>query len=505
MKGNSSKAKSKRSLGGFTLVELIVVIAVLAILAGVGAVAYNGYIEYAKKGQDRATVGEIIHALELADYANPDLFGDNSGAMVVLSTSGINGAGGMSDSSTTVNGALEDAFGSLTSTTLNYDGWKGTANMGVFADLGKSGTQIESYISEGYSSSFADDMEEYWDVFDGFITGLNNGEFPDVFPTGLPANLKDNMVKTVVEYYATTGDAKKVKEAWEKQEGFAGSFGFGGRDLTIARNYAIVSYLKQQDLSAEMREELEQYEKTNQYNMINPIWTSDKFLNSSNNTEWNKLFGEYFSGNQDTADATAYLGLMEAAAKVEPTLEDEFTDDDFLDALSSYVGMVSNVLTGRTKLGDIQTLATGVTGSAIVVNATKKNGVLSITVSPEDADPRTGSSSDAPQEEVDYTKSGATLTFENGKGTSSVTGEIFMKSNETIEITVANISTDTTHTSNFDCRFEGLGVTSASATQTSQTVSITSGASGTTGTVVISWMPQIGKTAFTITITVIVK
>ena len=68
-------APRSRRARGFTLVELVVTIAVLAILAGVGAVAYTGYIEYANKGKDRATVGEIINAIQLADYADPTLYG----------------------------------------------------------------------------------------------------------------------------------------------------------------------------------------------------------------------------------------------------------------------------------------------------------------------------------------------------------------------------------------------------------------------------------------------
>lgn len=59
-------ALARKGNGGFTLVELIVVIAILAILAGVGAAAYNGYMEKANQAADETLIAEINRAAALA-------------------------------------------------------------------------------------------------------------------------------------------------------------------------------------------------------------------------------------------------------------------------------------------------------------------------------------------------------------------------------------------------------------------------------------------------------
>ena len=116
MKQNSSQQKRKTK--GFTLVELIVVIAILAILSAVGAVAYTGYIEHTKKGLDKQTVGEIIHAIELANYDDPSLF-ENGGVVYISGPDGNGTTGG----DTATNAALSNALGDLTTVKLTYDGW----------------------------------------------------------------------------------------------------------------------------------------------------------------------------------------------------------------------------------------------------------------------------------------------------------------------------------------------------------------------------------------------
>ena len=68
----------RRSDGGFTLVELIVVIAILAILAGVGTAGYSGYIKNANKNADKVLVGNIMRAIETGTnstmFVNDDSF-----------------------------------------------------------------------------------------------------------------------------------------------------------------------------------------------------------------------------------------------------------------------------------------------------------------------------------------------------------------------------------------------------------------------------------------------
>ena len=109
MKGQILKEDRK----GFTLVELIVVIAILAILAAVAYPVYNGYIDYTHKGVDRQTAGEVIHAIELANYDDPSLF-ENGGVVYISGPDGNGTTGG----DTATNAALSNAVGDLTTVKL---------------------------------------------------------------------------------------------------------------------------------------------------------------------------------------------------------------------------------------------------------------------------------------------------------------------------------------------------------------------------------------------------
>ena len=159
MKRNSSNRKYN---SGFTLVELIVVIAILAILAGVGAVGYGAYIEYAKKGQDKATVGEIMHALELADYSDPTLFGDKPRGMVVLSSEGVVGT------TTATQKALDDAG---LNSTLQYGKWDNAPDVAYVKSIIFSKIEEKlSYVGESDGNGgtvkigYADVASDCWDA-----------------------------------------------------------------------------------------------------------------------------------------------------------------------------------------------------------------------------------------------------------------------------------------------------------------------------------------------------
>ncbi len=386
----------KRKSGGFTLVELVVVIAVLAILAGVGVVAYNGYIEYAHKGVDRQTVGEIMHAIELADYADPTLFGESGGAMIVISTKNTDAAGLDDDNTAALKNALEDALGEggLASTKLSYDKWSGTANMNVFAGLGNEGSQVDTYIKNlkdsenGVSAAFAEDFEQYWGAFENLVKAINEPgsvegiEGSNKFFQGVEGNI----IKTLVERYKDTENKSKTIETWG-QAALDGSE-LMNADLLLAQNYSFISYLKRQDLSPEARTVVENYLVENPYNLNINLLNVEKWCSGNVKTELEKYATSY-NGTQAEADARAYLGLMEAAAQVQSNLKEGYTDADFLAALDPYVPMVSNILTGKTDLTAIKKLAKDTEGSVVIISTTKRNGVLSFSVSPEDANPRT--------------------------------------------------------------------------------------------------------------------
>jgi len=121
---------AKKTNGGFTLVELIVVIAILAILAGVAVPAYSGYVEKANKQADISLASEVANALTLA-YYNQKLSEDG---YVILGENGV-----VSTSDTGENTAMDDAltatFGSLDGIAgLKYDGWKGVSSTATYAN-----------------------------------------------------------------------------------------------------------------------------------------------------------------------------------------------------------------------------------------------------------------------------------------------------------------------------------------------------------------------------------
>ncbi len=498
MKQNSSTEKSKNR--GFTLVELIVVIAILAILSAVGAVAYTGYIEHTKKGLDKQTVGEIMHALELADYADSSLFGENGGAMVVISTDKTDAAGLNNENTAALKNALEDALGEggLASTKLSYGKWSGTANMKVFAGLGLDGSQIAEYTknlkdpTKGVSAAFAEDMEEYWDGFKTLITMINSGAVPEI-QSKIGEGDKNSIVKLIVDHYNAEGfDDNTVISTWKNR---ATDPSLSGMALNLATKHSFVSYAKRQpSISPEAQKVLEDYMAEYQFK------TDDKFMelgwctDTDVKAELETLAKKYVT-SQAEADARAYLGLMEAAAEAQKNLGDTYSDDDFLAELDPYVPMVSNVLTGKTDLSIIKELAAKATGSVVIINVKKVNGALvwdENSVSPIEANPRDGSGNDAPQE-VAYTKDGSSLTL---TGDNPYSGEVIMAPNSTITVTVNQLPP------NGETYSVSGGVTSAGRSENG--IKIIVGESG--GTIAVTWgNPYRPNGGGTITLNVIVK
>ena len=385
MKRNSSRTNPKRSLGGFTLVELIVVIAILAILAGVGAVAYNGYIEYTHKGLDRQTVGEVMHAIELADYADPSLFGENGGAMIALTNNGVKVAGGLEGSD--IEGAMEDALGELSSVKLSYDKWSGTVDPTTLSQLA-SISSISAYFDEvknsGKTASYSNNIEEMWETVKNVTSGIIGED-------------NDYIAQTIEAYGDLDAEGQKnIKNQWANTITESGA---KSHAIIAARNYSFYSYaLQQSDCTATMREELEKW-KTSNNSMDFIIMSFDGTAAKSNylkDSNWGTIANRYKT-DQASIDAAAFFGILDAAELAGKDLAGTSsggrpTDEAYREAMSAYTGMVSNVLSGRVKLEAITNLATTISGekNVIIVNANKTNGVLSLSVSPEDANPREG-------------------------------------------------------------------------------------------------------------------
>ena len=422
MKRNSSKPKRRYGDAGFTLVELVVVIAVLAILAGVGAVAYTGYIEYTNKGLDRQTVGEVMHALELADYANPELFGENGGAMVILTTNGVQVAGGLEGSD--LKGALEDAFGegSLSSTKLAYDGWSGKADMSVFNKINTSTSAgLKAYYDSGKTASFANNIDDLWNTVNKMV--------------GLMGGTQQHYVGKMIDVYSgiKESDMESFANRWTNDGGIRGEGTFNGQAegaaylaLSAARNYSFYWFAKDKVAGdASMAKELEDFKASigsDGMTIMDFDGEKSDLKTGTNSTKWAEIFNSYRT-TQAAVDAKAFSAIMDAAAAaaetagLERNTEDGdhntyYSHEDLMDMMSDYVGIFDNIITNRVKVDELQELASDVTGNIIVINARKENGALvwdDESVSPKEANPRLGN--DGASSTVEYTQDNAAFTI----------------------------------------------------------------------------------------------
>ena len=382
MKQNSSQ---KRKTKGFTLVELIVVIAILAILSAVGAVAYTGYIEYTQKGADRATIGEITHALELADYANPNLFQEGSTELIWVTDKGI------STSNPDVLSALNDAFGSPEGARLVYDWSKkdGGLNAARLQEISSkiaidSNSAIQKYwaaLGENKpQASFAGNIADLFAEVKSLVDGRNDyavaqGNDPDEY---LLQKAVDVSIKA---------DPDKVVEIWKTSNSFLndGTLNNGSNAtqllaIEVARNYAFISYAEKQDAyknSEIMQKELKQFKAADA--KVGNMYCSSSSDRKLKDSDWANIIRSYQT-TQAEVDALAYLGLMEAAGAVRDNLVNSGENpntDLFYGSLTGYVSMTESVMKSKenweSALANLRESSYGATA-----NVTKKNGSLEI-------------------------------------------------------------------------------------------------------------------------------
>ena len=423
MKGNSSKAKSKRSLGGFTLVELIVVIAVLAILAGVGAVAYNGYITYAQKGQDRQLVGEIMHALELADYSDPTLFGENGTTLVMITENGIKAP----DSTAA---ALKDAFGDLSGYKLSYTGWKSmNSTKGIATALTALATLSGSLEASGKSLAdigYADVAADCWDKVQEAAEKLAE-TMKGMTPAGGSGGGGDDVgmdVLAVLEVAKRSTESSPVDWKSASFDGLSGGgTGAGGMmnmvSNKVARYHAFAVYLSKQpdftgkdsiinQLETIFDEDGQLSENVTDFDLMTSSGSS-KLPSGADTAKFNEYLSNYM-GNQAEVDNKAYNTFM--GAVWEQYKDSTTTDaggnlrlkDDSLglaDTFFSEGRTLVDAAAQATRNKDLLNFLTKFNseGSPFVsISASKVNGTLKFNV-PDELNPRAESSSDSTTDE----------------------------------------------------------------------------------------------------------
>ena len=426
MKRNSSKPKRRYGDAGFTLVELVVVIAVLAILAGVGAVAYNGYIEYAKKGVDRKTAGEVIQAIELANYDDPSLF-ENGGVVYISGPDGNGTTGG----DTATNAALSNALGDLTTVKLTYDGW----GLESFSESIKTGfkglmdnttSKANAYwnavSTNGKTATFAADVDDLWEHF----TALKNTAYWDADNVGKAVKMSNEKQDKIAEIWeaGTTFFTPEITDGVQTDKAWYA--------LSMARNYSFAAYAEKNfDLTDEMKAELETFKLSSGSFGAEMVLKDDEDgkTDTLQNSGWNDVIAAYYADtDQLKADALGYLAIMEAANVIadgkDPTTIDS---TDYANAMEPHLATVSGTLTkGKSALE----AAMAVTGeNAQILVAKNADGTVTCKVYPRDLDPRKdGSNGSSDGEAGDSTcekEHCTSVTIEEGM--SSI---VFIKSGE---------------------------------------------------------------------------
>lgn len=384
--------------GGFTLIELIVVIAILGILAGVGTVAYTGYVKAANKGVDKQTVGNLIYAAQLADYADPSLFGENSTAIIAITKSGTR-AGGATDSGA-LTAALENAVGDLDSVKLLYD-WNGKVNGEV---LQTAVTNLQDYIDLGLKASYADDVGDLWTdvtIWANAISDFGNNQNSAGFYLYKAAN-------------ATVQNFDAVKEIWNSNEQFLGNTkitnaGESVLALAMARNYSFIEYavaqgyeISQQDINTmkgygaaayDYFSDLAQGKTPNAGDALTDVSILQTAATAYLQDSLADKNGSSIS--QASVDAMAFCGIMQSVYDVsgDDSIYD-YDSDDYMDTMGNYASITGSVMSVADYDG-LQEVAeaVGEEGSVVVITATKRGGELNFQVDPVDADPNGNSDS----------------------------------------------------------------------------------------------------------------
>lgn len=409
-------AKQTRT-GGFTLIELIVVIAILGILAGVGTVAYTGYVQYAHKGVDKQTVGDLIYATQLADYANPSLFGNDGTAMIAITSNNGTQAAGTYETEA-LKKALTDAVGDLAAIGLTYDKWAGAVDANTLKSMKDSlanekigFTNADGTIlytdSEGNAAttSYAASADQLWDMVADVAAQWSNGKDKNA----------NQYMALAAQYTVNSGiaSADYMGGLWSQQS--IGAAGITGESeyavnaavlaTQTARNYAFAEYLKASgaNIDAAVLSQLQTTagDQVTSFMADTPI-TGTEQVYVDNWEALHKAAEEYLTNDvytdgtnwysQAYLDGLIYYALMYNINDVTQNGTYDTGSSDYLSNIGGYVSVAGTVFSGKMEWEDIANLAddlaANTAGSSVVITVSKSNGALSFKVSPEEADPR---------------------------------------------------------------------------------------------------------------------
>lgn len=398
---------------GFTLIELIIVIAVMGILAGVGTVAYTGYVKRANQAVDQQSVADLIYAVQLADYSDPNLFEDGNVGMIFLTDSGTVASIGTTDynsDSGALTAALNNAV-NLEGISLQYSGW-GTSTSAAQAILALASEEsgddasLSTLLNGGAVVSYASNASELWDSVESYCSYA-------------VTNMSTYSGYTEGELLASTAGAtvslSGVVSAWNSTSAITSTaVGGSGADefaaalaLRIARNHAFAEYLKGVDnVVASDISKIQSYAWTIVNDVFNEINTGGSLL-TTDTSVLSVAMSDYLdsggcsytdsSGNTQTCsqaylDAMAYLTLMKAVDEVsngEDAIYDP-TSSTYMDNIENYVLYGASICSGLINLSAVQTMLESIESSSVIVIITvyKNDDGIQCDVLPTAADVR---------------------------------------------------------------------------------------------------------------------